>query len=170
MAFTKEIAKEMYKDLPIDELKKEYEIAKKNYSFIFKKDFIKYTVDNYLNSSISANDEANIKALEELLKEKTGDDYSVTKNAYIIYLEDIINYVADPKIDPFWTEALYNYFNKLDMITEDAKIDFLIGLYQNKQLFNEFTRDIIKPIDCFDIYCKYRKLVKDYLMENMKEC
>lgn len=72
-------------------------------------------------------------------------------------LKDLIKQVAGP--DPFWAEAIKRYFNSLNKNIEE-KIDFLKKISLNKDVFNEFTREINKNIDPIEIYNKYSNMIK----------
>ena len=73
------------------------------------------------------------------MKEKTGKEYKIEPKTFEINLSDIINYVVGENKDPFWISTLSNYFQKLDNISENDKMQFLIELVQDKNSFNEFT-------------------------------
>ena len=59
--------------------------------------------------------------------------------------------------DPFWKECLTQYFENLNK-AESEKINFLHKISLNKSLFNEFTKEIVKPINVEEIFDKYNKL------------
>lgn len=59
--------------------------------------------------------------------------------------------------DPFWKECLTKYFENLNK-EESEKINFLHKISLNKSLFNEFTKEIVKPINVEEIFYKYNKL------------
>lgn len=59
--------------------------------------------------------------------------------------------------DPFWRECLNNYFKNVNK-TEKEKVDFLSNLSNNKNLFNEFTKEIVNPINVDEIFEKYKTL------------
>ena len=103
------------------------------------------------------------------MKEKTGKEYKIEPKIFKITLIDIINYVTNPKTDPFWTITLTNYFQKLEQIDEAEKMSFLIELVQDKTNFNEFTKEILKTQNVTETYDKYKKIVRDYIRSHMKK-
>ena len=113
MAFSSQIAKKRFENLSIKELEERYNALKKNYCFDTKEEQISHIINNYLYASKKINDSSIRIALEELLKEKTGKEYKIEPKIFKITLIDIINYVTNPKTDPFWTITLTNYFQKL---------------------------------------------------------
>lgn len=78
-----------------------------------------------MNASKDVNTNSTKIALEKLLKLKTGKKYKIEPKKLEIKLLDIINFIANPSVDPFWTAALTNYFEKLNDISETDKIHFL---------------------------------------------
>lgn len=74
-------------------------------------------------------------------------------------LEGLIESNTNPG-DPFWKECLSKYFNQINK-PEIQKIDFLYSLTLNKKLFNEFTREIVKPVDVEEIFERYKKIIND---------
>ena len=127
------------KDLSVEELENLYEIEKKEYCFESKEQQIDYIVKEFLYPK----DDSIKNVIEQLLKEKTGKDYNIEPKTYEINLLDIINYVVDSSKDPFWITTLSNYFQKLNIVSENEKMEFLIELIQDKKSFNEFTKEII---------------------------
>ena len=101
------------------------------------------------------------------MKEKTGKEYKIEPKIFKITLIDIINYVTNPKTDPFWTITLTNYFQKLEQIDEAEKMSFLIELVQDKTSFNEFTKEIIKTQNVTETYDKYKIIARDYIRRHM---
>ena len=167
MAFAPNVAKEWYKNLSIEQLEAKYENLKHNYYFNTKEEQIEYTIKNYLNSSNDVNNSSTKIALEELLKEKTGKDYSIQPKTFDISLQDIINYVTNVNEDPFWKETLTRYFERLDRIGEQEKINFLIGLIQDKNSYNEFKKEILHTENAIELYNKYNEIVKNFISMNM---
>ena len=60
--------------------------------------------------------------------------------------------------DPFLHECINNFLDNVNK-TLDEKFDFLSSLVNNKILFNEFTKEIVKPVDADEIFEKYNKLL-----------
>lgn len=170
MAIAPSLAKEWYENLSVEELEKKYEDLKKNYCFNTKEEQIDYIIENYLNSSHDVNNSSIRIALEQLLKEKTGKEYKIEAKNFEINLLDIINFISNPNVDPFWTNTLTSYFQKLNDISEEDKKIFLIQLIQDINSFDEFTKEIIKNSNVKEIYNKYKKIAEDYVFMNTREC
>ena len=166
MAFSSSLAKKWYENLSVEELEKKYEELKKNYCFDTKEEKIDYIIKNYLNASNDVNNESTKKALEELLNEKTGKEYKIESKEFVISLLDIIDFISKQNEDPFWTKALINFFNNLNNISESEKIQFLIEIVQDKNSFNEFTKEILKDVNINAVFDKYQKLAQDYIAKN----
>ena len=168
MAFAPNVAKKWFENLSVEELEAKYEELKKNYCFNSKEEQIDHIIKNYLNASKDVNNNSTKIALEELLKEKTGKEYKIEPNIFEISLSDIINFITNPSIDPFWTTTLSNYFQKLNEISEEEKIKFLIELVQDKNSFNEFTKEIVQTQNVRETYDKYKKNAQDFVSMNKK--
>lgn len=166
MAFTPSVAKTWYENLSVEELEKKYEELKKNYCFNTKEEQIDYIIKNYLHASKDVNNNSKKVALEELLKEKTGNEYKIEPKIFKISLLDIINFITNPDVDPFWTTKLTAFFDKLNNISESKKIEFLIEIMQDKNSFNEFSKEILKDTDVNAIFDKYQKIAQDYISKN----
>ena len=52
--------------------------------------------------------------------------------------------------------------------SEEDKICFLIELIQDKNSFNEFTKEIIQNQSVKDTYDKYKKIAKDFVSLNSR--
>ncbi|MBQ9683882.1 hypothetical protein IJV57_00180 [Candidatus Saccharibacteria bacterium] len=169
MAFAPNVAKKRFENLSIEELEAKYEELKKNYCFNSKEEQIDHIIKNYLNASKDVNDNSTRIALEELLKEKTGKEYKIEPNRFEISLSDIINFITNPDTDPFWTSTLSNYFQKLDEISDEEKMRFLIELVQDKDSFNEFTKEIIQTQNVRETYDKYQKIAQDFVSRNIRK-
>lgn len=66
-------------------------------------------------------------------------------------LDDLIKKLCEN--DPFWETSFKKYFGSLDKTT-DEKIKFLQKVSTNN-LFNEFTKEMIKSNNAEDLYNKY---------------
>ena len=76
---------------------------------------------------------------------KCNYDYDKNLNLMTETLEKVIeSFIGN---DPFWKDLLKEYFNKLTNISEEEKISFLKKLASNKNLFNEFTKEILKELN-----------------------
>ncbi len=169
MAFAPNVAKKRFENLSVEELEARYEELKKNYCFNSKEEQIDHIIKNYLDASKNVNNNSTRIALEELLKEKTGKEYKIEPNRFEISLSDIINFITNPDTDSFWTSALSNYFQKLNEISEEEKMRFLIELVQNKESFNEFTKEIIQTQNVRETYNKYQKIAQDFVSMNTRK-
>ena len=169
MAFAPNVAKKRFENLSVEELEAKYEELKKNYCFNSKEEQIDHIIKNYLNASKDVNNNSTRIALEELLKEKTGKEYKIEPNRFEISLSDIINFITNPDTDPFWTSTLSNFFQKLNEISEEEKMKFLIELVQNKDSFNEFTKEIIQTQNVRETYNKYQKIAQDFVSMNTRK-
>lgn len=169
MAITPSVAKEWYKDLSIEKLEEKYQNLKKHYCFNSKEEQIDYTIKNYLNASNDVNTDSTKTALEELLKEKTGKEYKIEPKKFEINLLDVINFVTNPSVDPFWTTTLIKYFEKLNDISELDKINFLMELVQNKNTFNDFFKEISQNQNAVEVYNKYKKITMQFISSNTKK-
>ena len=168
MAFAPNVAKGWFENLSVEELEEKYEELKKEYCFDSKEEQIDYIIKNYLNASKDVNNKSTKIALEELLKEKTGKEYRIEPKKFDISLSDVINFVTDKDADPFWTTTISNYFEKLTEVSEEEKIKFLFELVQDKNSFNEFTKEIIKEQNVKETYDKYKKIAQDYVSSNKR--
>ena len=167
MAFAPNVAKKWFENLSVEELEAKYEELKKNYCFNSKEEQIDHIIKNYLNASKNVNNNSTRIALEELLKEKTGREYKIEDKRFEISLSDIISFITSA--DPFWTTALSNYLKKLNEISNEKKMRFLIELVQNKDSFNEFTKEIIQTQNVRETYNKYQKIAQDFVSMNNRK-
>ena len=167
MAFAPNVAKKWFEKLSVEELEAKYEELKKNYCFNSKEEQIDHIIKNYLNASKNVNNNSTRIALEELLKEKTGREYKIEDKRFEISLSDIISFITST--DPFWTTALSNYLEKLNEISDKEKMRFLIELVQNKDSFNEFTKEIIQTQNVRETYNKYQKIAQDFVSMNNRK-
>ncbi len=168
MAFAPNVAKKWFENLSVEELEAKYEELKKNYCFNSKEEQIDHIIKNYLNASKDVNNNSTKIALEELLKEKTGKEYKIEPNRFEISLSDIINFITNPDTDPFWTTTLSNYFQKLNEISEEEKMRFLIELVQDNNSFNEFTKEIVQTQNVRETYDKYKKIAQNFVSMNSR--
>ncbi len=68
-------------------------------------------------------------------------------------LDDIINKVVSG--DPFWETTIKKYFDGLTTKNDNDKINFLKKIVKNKNLFNEFTKEILNSDDSERLFNKY---------------
>lgn len=90
-------------------------------------------ISNNKRSNESMNDEKLKKLIEELIKKVSGPD-------------------------PFWQSSIKKYFDNLNK-TNEEKVMLLQKLSLEKQVFNDFTKDINSSANPNDIYDKYYKIL-----------
>lgn len=87
-------------------------------------------------------------------QEKTMSDDSVkNSNSNLEILNNMIIKLTES--DVFWSETLKRFFDSLEEISETEKISFILKLQNNKELFNDFTKEIVKNNNSFEIFNKY---------------
>ena len=69
--------------------------------------------------------------------------------------------------DPFWEDCINDFFNNVNK-TEDEKIEFLKNLSLDQHLFNEFTKEIVKPLNVDQIFEKYNRLISNKNVDEFK--
>lgn len=166
MAIAPNLVKKHFENLSVEELKSKYHDLKKHYCFNSKEEQIDYIIKNYLNASLVVNNNSIKIALEELLKEKTGVEYKIEPKNFEINLLDIIHFLTNQNTDLFGTTTLTNYFQELNDISENDKMIFLIKLIQDKDSFNEFTKEIMQTTNVKETYDRYSKIAQDYVSKN----
>ncbi|GEM_PF-7052286 len=166
MAIAPNVVKKLLENKSIEELEAEYEDLKKNFCFDSKEEQIDYDIKHYLKASNRVNNDSRRIALEELLKEKTGKDYSFEDKKFEITLSDIIGFVTNSNVDPFWGKMLTDFFEKLNDIEEKEKKRFLLELVQNEESFNTFLKEAARAQDAKETYEKYKKIARDYCAKN----
>lgn len=98
---------------------------------------------------------------------KCNYDYDKNLNLMTETLENVIeSFIGN---DPFWKDLLKEYFNKLTNICEEEKISFLKQLASNKDLFNEFTKDILKSNNPESLFNKYNKSEREFSQDELKD-
>lgn len=94
---------------------------------------------------------------------KCNYDYDKNLNLMTETLEKVIeSFIGN---DPFWKDLLKEYFNKLTNMSEEEKIIFLKKLASNEDLFNEFTKEIIKCSNVDELFDKYTIMISGYIEE-----
>lgn len=174
MLNTRGITKEKYKDCSIEEIKVVYdELIKKKFSFSSKEEQLKHDIsiaaDGRSNLYYDTNsntffmldeyDRMMANELLELIKEKSGETYTVETKTFNYSLDELIDYVADKTTDPFWNMSLKNFFKKLDSNKDYGmeKIRFLLALANNlnKEVFNDFSKELTKEYNAEELFQKY---------------
>ena len=166
MAFSSKLVKERYKDLTIAELEKKYKELEKDFYFKTKENQIKYFIDNYLNASHYTNLNSTKIGLEELLKEKTGNDYRIKTQKFEINLKDIIAYILNVTKLQSRQSPLFNFFNQLT-IDEYHKCDFIVCLFLNDKAFLSFMNELNED-NQQKLFEKYSQIAKDYFLKNKR--
>ena len=153
-------SKEIYERLSVEELKSIYQkIIENNYSFSSKEEQLKHLFENFSVEANYVTRDFSKKTIEDVLKEKTGEEYKIETKTYEISLNDLINYTVK---DPFFAKSISDFLNKLDNVSEEDKRFFIISLYHDKNSFNEFTREISNLQDANAIYEKYKNKGIEY--------
>ena len=169
MATSKEGFKELYKDLSVEELKEKYEELKKDFCFNNADEKIDNMIKLYLNAGAKTSIGNKKIALEELVKEKSGEDLSVFPEYIPITLKDVINHITDKDKDPFWTITITNFMGKISDTSEEDKINFLIEIVQDKNLFNEFTKEILHAVNPRELFERYKIEARQYCVRNVRK-
>lgn len=98
---------------------------------------------------------------------KCNYDYDKNLNLMTETLEKVIeSFIGN---DPFWKDLLKEYFNKLTNKSEEEKISFLKKIALNKNLFNEFTKDILKSSNPEILFDKYNKPKSEFSQDELKD-
>lgn len=132
------------------------------------------TEEKAKNEIISEYNEISIKEAETIdgqirktMLDENGMEYEVEEKIKIpsteqivkeFKLETLIKENAGP--DPFWKDCIKEFFNKVDK-TLDEKIEFVKKISLDQNLFNEFTKEIVKKLDANQIFEKYNKLINN---------
>ena len=158
MALTINYYKNLYKDLPIENVIDKYTEIKNRYIFQGKNEKINYIIESYLEPN---NDETAILVLEDILREQNMEKYIIKDANFNITLDDIISFIAKQKNDLTLKIKLTNFFEKLSF-NEDEKVKFLLELVQDKESFINFTIEISNECNRNEVYNKYKKIAKNY--------
>lgn len=117
--------------------------------------------------------ESNISIRKTKLDEN-GMEYEVEEQHKSFKDEDVLKITLQNLIkdnaggDPFWEDCLIKYFDNVNK-TEIEKVKFLYNLSLNKGLFNEFTKEIVKPLNVDEIFEKYNRLLNNKDDINVKK-
>ena len=136
-----------------------------------KEEIINSYIRNYTNSGARTSNKIEEKVIVDLLNKKTNStNYSTTDNI-VITVDDIIKHILDPQ-DPFWINAIKRFIDNLTReipdLKEIEKVNFLVSLYQDKENFNNFTKELTSDYNCVEIYNKYKELANSYCLRNNK--
>lgn len=164
MAISPSLYKQRYNNLSVEELEKKYNDLKKLYIFNSKEEYVKDLIEHYIFASRDVNRDSEKKALEELLLEKTGRNYTFKKSNYDIDLSDIIKYIVNN--DSYLYESINKFMSSLEIDDNNKKI-FLVELYQDRNNFNNFLKEILNDNDSLNVYSKYKKIAEEYISQNL---
>ncbi len=197
--------KEKYNDYSVEDLKAEYEKIKKGeLSYETKEEQIKHDISNLNHARCTLRldnsngtlytfepiDVATSSALQELIKEKTGDYYYIESKTFFYSIYELIDFVLQETNDPFWNTILRSFFDKLDdekhlnpsaeqyeqeqkhlaeihlINLSEEEIKELVGKY--RQLYKiEFLLKLANDKVKFDKFLK--ELTSDYNVEELFE-
>ena len=160
MAISVEYLKENLKKLSTEELETKYEELKKGLTFGSKEQFLEHKIEKVLEVNIDKYDLKTVKVIEEILKERTGNDYNFEPISYEVTLDDIISYICS--VDSFWKDAMSNFISKVDA-SDDEKERFFLYLYQDKESFNEFSKELLKTENIDELFKKYNDIALRYV-------
>ena len=51
-------------------------------------------------------------------------------------------------------------------VDENQKMIFLVKLYQDRESFNGFSKEILNNLNNHDVYLKYKAIAEDYITKN----
>lgn len=192
MAYSPRLAKEWYKDMKVEELEEMWNgFIKKETN---KELFLKTLVDTFMDASYHTNNSSSKEAVRELLKEKTGRDYSIDNSKtyelecsykmrknnakklsleieekaeeYLVTFKDVFDYVMLECNDFFWVEAFRKFYDKLDFVQEYEKLKLLLILYYDKEDCNNLSKELASSYDIKSLYEKYNKLAENFANKN----
>lgn len=117
------------------------------------------------NEKVVNEEKQTIGSIRKTLLDENGMPYEVEEKLIIpdseqetkkFTLKQLIKENAGP--DPFWEDCINDFFNNVNK-TVDEKIEFLKNLSLDQYLFNEFTKEIVKPLNVDQIFEKYNRLI-----------
>ena len=162
MALSSNIARDSYKNLSIEELEKRYENMKRNYCFHTKDEQIEYIINNYRFDKPEITIDDYKKALEKLLKEKTGSSYKLKPQKFKIKLKDMINFITKHG-NPCLANIFMNFLEKLKYTPEYRKRKFVLEMLNSKMFLDEFSKEAMQDnINANLIFKKYQKNLNNY--------
>lgn len=119
------------------------------------------------NEKVVNEEKQTIGSIRKTLLDENGMPYEVEEKIIIpdseqeaknFTLKQLIKENAGP--DPFWEDCINDFFNNVNK-TVDEKIEFLKNLSLDQHLFNEFTKEIVKPLNVNQIFEKYNGLISN---------
>ena len=166
MAISPMLVKERLQDLSVEELEARYEALKSNFCFDTKEAQIKHIIDYYLKASHSTNTLSTRKAIEELLKEKTGKEYRIENKYFELTSTDVVEYISNnTNLIPNQT-ILVDFFSNLTNVNDKEKLVFLISLIQNTDNFSNFINEIQNCENSNNTFEKHLKIANEYYFKN----
>lgn len=191
MAIRLSVLKESYKSYTIEQLEE-----KLNYIYnvrLDKNKFIKVLVDEFMNVNYFYTESSSEFVCIELLKEKTGKDYTISseefyelKSSYksrkehakrlgidinknselLIDFDDVLNYILETFQDPFWKKKLKDFFKEVKVKNDEEKLFFLLSLYHNKEEINNFSKELANKYNSKEIFNSYYKKCEEFYHHN----
>lgn len=166
MPIHKNVYKREYENLTVEELEEIYKEIEQEYQFNSKESQIEYIFSEYLKTkSLIPTYSGEKYAVEELLKEKTGKDYTLQQQIFNLTLEDYIDYLSSQKNFIFDKDILTLFFNKLEGTPNDDKIDFLILLVLSNN-FYALMKELSFTNEFMSLYAKYTDICEEFYYEN----
>ena len=166
MAISPMLVKKRLQDLSVEELEARYEALKSNFHFDTKEAQIKHIIDYYLKASHSTNTLSTRKAIEELLKEKTGKEYRIENKYFELTSTDVVEYISNnTNLIPNQT-ILVDFFSNLTNVNDKEKLVFLISLIQNTDNFSNFINEIQNCENSNNTFEKHSKIANEYYFKN----
>lgn len=162
MAFSSNLVKEWYKDKSVKELEEMYEDLKSYFCFESVENQIKYILDNFMDASYDTNLDSTREGIEELLKEKTGKEYTIQEKYFEIHLNDLIDYISKNTNLLSDKAILVDFFNKLTDVSEENKLSFLFCIIQSDKNFNEFINEIDINQEAEIVFEKYLAIADNF--------
>ena len=99
-------------------------------------------------NKMTPEEQAQVDKIMAKLKELMGDDDED--------LEGLIS--KEFGRDSSWVSSIKDFFNKVNK-TEEEKIDFLYDILKNKELLNEFTKEIVNVTNADELFKKYENKI-----------
>jgi hypothetical protein len=170
MAIAPKIASKKYLGMTDEQLEFCYENLKNHFCFASKENQIFHIITHYMNGSASANWESSRIALEAEFEKRTGEKRTIEPKQFEITSEDVIGYVVvDKNLTPSECTALETGFHGLN-VSEEEKKDFLFGLVQDNEIFNNFRNAVVNGEEFSSVYDLYKKIVDTYVAMNRFAC
>lgn len=153
MAIGPSIYREEYKNYSNDELERE---LKKLQEYLCS-DELKKERQEEIEKGIDDNNcvtniETAINVIKDLISSNNVKNHNTAESKAEITLKNLIK---ENSLDPFWADCFTNFFNQINK-TEDEKLEFFKKVLSNKELFNNFSKDILKTSNKDELFEKYK--------------